>query len=192
MCRTASAATCRADRVPCRLRAGAPTALRRRRAAARATDAGTGTPAPATQRTPRSLLRSPSRVRPPVVSPRRGTLPRPVRKLMLLAVPVVLLAYAALPAGSSPVRGAPKCTLFPADNPWNQRVDQAPLHPNSAAIVRSIGVDDGVHADFGSGRFDGGPIGIPYTTVSKRQKRVRVSFDYADESDKGPYPIPRS
>jgi hypothetical protein len=111
---------------------------------------------------------------------------------MLVAVPVAVLVYAALPAGSSPVRGAPKCTLFPADNPWNQHVDQAPLHPNSDAIVRSIGLDDGMHADFGSGRFDGGPIGIPYTTVSKRQKRVRVSFDYSDESDRGPYPIPRN
>jgi hypothetical protein len=110
---------------------------------------------------------------------------------MLVLLPVAVLAYAALPAGSSPVRGAPHCTLFPADNPWNQRVDQAPLHPNSDAIVRSIGTGDTVHADFGSGRFEGRPIGIPYTTVSKRQKRVRVSFDYADESDRGPYPIPR-
>lgn len=109
---------------------------------------------------------------------------------MLLAVPATVLAYSALPADSSPVRGAPRCQLFPKDNPWNQRVDQAPLHPRSDAMIRSIGTDDGVHADFGSGRYDGGPIGIPYTTVSKRQKRVRVSFDYADESDKGPYPIP--
>ncbi len=111
---------------------------------------------------------------------------------MLFALPAAALAYAALPAGSSPVRGAPKCKLFPADNPWNQRVDAAPLHPRSDAIVRSIGTGDTVHADFGSGRYEGRPIGIPFTTVSKRQKRVRVSFDYADESDRGPYPIPRN
>jgi len=112
--------------------------------------------------------------------------------LTLLVVPIALLAYAALPAGSSPVRGAPRCQLFPRDNPWNQRVDSTPLHPNSDAIVRSIGTGETVHADFGSGRYEGGPIGIPYTTVSKRQKRVRVSFEYADESDRGPYPIPRN
>src|SRR5215204_3970063 len=111
---------------------------------------------------------------------------------MLLLVPVAVLAYSALPAGSSPVRGAPRCELFPRDNPWNQRVDGLPLHSRSDAIVRSIGVDQGLHADFGSGRYEGRPIGIPYTTVSKRQKRVRVSFDYADESDRGPYPIPRN
>jgi hypothetical protein len=101
-----------------------------------------------------------------------------------------MLAYA-VSAGSSPVRGAPRCPIFPADNPWNQRVDQAPVHPRSDAIVRSIGVDEGLHADFGSGRYQGRPIGIPYTTVSRRQKRVRVSFQYRDESDRGPYPIPR-
>jgi hypothetical protein len=105
---------------------------------------------------------------------------------------VVVIAYSANGAAASPVRGAPRCPVFPADNPWNQRVDQAPVHPDSAAIVRSIGVDEGLHPDFGSGRYQGRPIGIPFTTVSKRQKRVRVSFEYADESDRGPYPIPRS
>jgi hypothetical protein len=59
-------------------------------------------------------------------------------------------------------------------------------------MVRSIGTDDNVHPDFGSGRYEGRPIGIPYTTVTKRQKRVRVKFEYADESDKGPYPIPKN
>jgi hypothetical protein len=94
-------------------------------------------------------------------------------------------------AGSS---GSPKlagCPLFPADNPWNRRVDTLPVAGNSAAIVRSIGVGSGLHADFGSGRWDGGPIGIPYTVVTARQPKARVSFDYAAESDRGPYPIPR-
>jgi hypothetical protein len=108
-----------------------------------------------------------------------------------VAVPMAMLAYSVLPAGSSPVRGAPRCAIFPPDNPWNQRVDQVPVHPRSDAIVRSIGVDDAVHADFGSGRYQGRPIGIPYTTVGRRQKRVPVSFSYRDESDRGPYPIPR-
>jgi hypothetical protein len=112
--------------------------------------------------------------------------------LVIAAVPVAVLAYSATGAAASPVLGAPRCPVFPADNPWNQRVDQAPVHPDSAAIVRSIGVDRGLHPDFGSGRYEGRPIGIPYTTVSRRQKRVRVSFEYRDESDRGPYPIPRN
>jgi hypothetical protein len=105
---------------------------------------------------------------------------------------VAALLYSAGPATATPLAGAPRCPVFPADNPWNQRVDTAPVHPDSAAIVRSIGVDEGLHPDFGSGRYEGRPIGIPYTTVSRRQKRVRVSFEYGDESDRGPYPIPRN
>ena len=110
---------------------------------------------------------------------------------MFLVIPVALLAYSALPAGSSPVRGAPKCRLFPRDNHWNIAVDRAPVHPRSDRIIRSIGLDDALHPDFGSGRWQGAPIGIPYTTVSRRQPKVPVSFEYADESDRGRYPIPR-
>ena len=47
-----------------------------------------------------------------------------------------------------------------------------------------------MHADFGSGLWDGGPIGIPYVTVPGTQPKVPVTFEYADESDPGPYPIP--
>ena len=85
---------------------------------------------------------------------------------------------------------APGCPIFPADNHWNQRVDDLPVHPRSDAIVRTIGRDDYLHADFGSGLWDGGPIGIPYTTVPADQPEVPVSFRYDDESDPGPYPIP--
>ncbi len=82
------------------------------------------------------------------------------------------------------------CPVFPADNAWNRRVDGLPVASDSAALIRSIGLDARFHADFGSGRWDGGPIGIPYTVVDGAQRRVQVSFDYADESDRGPYPIP--
>jgi hypothetical protein len=71
------------------------------------------------------------------------------------------------------------------------RVDRLPVHPSSDAIVRSIGSRETMHADFGSGRYAGGPIGIPFVAVKGDQPRVRVSFEYADESDRGRYPIPR-
>jgi hypothetical protein len=106
----------------------------------------------------------------------------------------LIVAAATLLAGRArahPLRGASHCRIFPADNPWNQRVDRLPVARDFGSIVRSIGPNAPVHADFGSGRWEGRPIGIPYTTVSRRQKRVPVSFDYADESDRGPYPIPR-
>jgi hypothetical protein len=84
------------------------------------------------------------------------------------------------------------CPVFPASNPWNQRVDGLPVHPRSDAIVRSIGLDETVHPDFGSGRYEGRPIGIPYQVVPRGARTARVRFQYADESDRGPYPIPRS
>ena len=84
------------------------------------------------------------------------------------------------------------CAVFPASNPWNQRVDGLPVHPRSDAIVRSIGASDAVHPDFGSGRWEGQPIGIPINVVARDAKRASVRFEYASESDRGPYPIPAS
>jgi hypothetical protein len=97
---------------------------------------------------------------------------------------------AALGGAAPHLPQAPKCPVFPASSPWNQRVDTLPVAPDSAVLVRSIGFDRNVHADFGSGLWQGAPIGIPYTVVGAGQPKVRVTFDYADESDKGPYPIP--
>ena len=62
---------------------------------------------------------------------------------------------------------------------------------DSDRLVRSIGRDENMHADFGSGLYEGARIGIPYVTVRSSQRRVPVSFEYAGESDRGPYPIPR-
>ena len=57
-------------------------------------------------------------------------------------------------------------------------------------MVRSIGRREGLHPDFGSGRYGGGPIGIPFITVPADQERVPIDFHYRSESDPGPYPIP--
>src|SRR5687768_5664102 len=82
------------------------------------------------------------------------------------------------------------CPVFPASSPWNQRVDDRPVHPRSDAMVQTIGADETVHPDFGSGTYEGRAIGIPYQVVSKTQRRSSVAFTYAGESDRGPYPIP--
>lgn len=78
---------------------------------------------------------------------------------------------------------------FPDDNPWNTRIDGEPVDPNSDALIASIGLDRTLHPDFGAD-WNGGPFGIPYVVVTGSQPRVNVTFDYADESDPGPYPIP--
>jgi hypothetical protein len=82
------------------------------------------------------------------------------------------------------------CPVFPADNVWNARVDALPVHPDSKAYVATIGADEPLHPDFGAGTWDGGPIGIPYVVVPGTQPPVPVAFEYYDESDPGPYPIP--
>jgi len=85
------------------------------------------------------------------------------------------------------------CPVFPASNPWNQPVDTLPVAADSAQLIASIGLDAPVHADFGSGLYGGSIIGIPYVVVhGKQTPKSRVRFDYADESDRGPYPIPRT
>ncbi|HEY7692368.1 MAG TPA: hypothetical protein VH816_08505 [Gaiellaceae bacterium] len=101
-------------------------------------------------------------------------------------------ALAATAGSSAPRPHLAGCPLFPADNPWNRRVDSLPVAANSNAIIASIGAGTGLHADFGSGTWDGGPIGIPYNVVPAAQKTSKVTFDYADESNTGPYPIPKT
>jgi hypothetical protein len=102
------------------------------------------------------------------------------------------IQYAALDPSTAPagVNGdlSPR-RLFPDDNPWNQPVDTAQVDPNSDAIIDLIGATDAFHPDFGAS-WNGGPFGIPYVVVSGTQARVPVRFDYDDESDPGPYPIP--
>ena len=115
------------------------------------------------------------------------------RRAAAALVPVALATLAAATAALAPARplpGAPHCRIFPRSSHWNQRVDKLPLLSNSNAMVAAVGASRTAHADFGSGTYNGGPIGIPFKVVSKAQKRVRVSFDYSDESDRGPYPIP--
>jgi hypothetical protein len=89
-------------------------------------------------------------------------------------------------AGAARLPQAPGCPVFPATNVWNTRVDGLPVAANSATMIRAIGLDTGLHPDFGS--FAG--YGIPYNVVGARQPRVTVRFTYADESDQVGYPIP--
>ena len=82
------------------------------------------------------------------------------------------------------------CTILPANNIWNTPVDQLPVSPNSSTYVNTIGPTNPVHPDFGSGTYNGGPIGIPYITVPGTQTKYPATFTYADESDPGPYAVP--
>jgi hypothetical protein len=110
-------------------------------------------------------------------------------RTVLSALALAALALAGMTA-AAPLPGAPNCPIFPRWNDWNQRVDHLPVTPDSSTIIASIGLTDHVHADFGSGLWNGSPIGIPVTIVDSGTPRVPVTFGYASESDPGPYPIP--
>jgi hypothetical protein len=112
-------------------------------------------------------------------------------RLLLASTAVAVLAAAGGAAHALRLPSAPRCPVFPKSNAWNRRVDKLPVAQNSAAIIASIGVDTGLHADFGSGLWDGSPIGIPFDVVSRKTPRSRVTFEYSDESDHVGYPIPK-
>jgi hypothetical protein len=90
-------------------------------------------------------------------------------------------------AGASPLAKAPNCPVFPKTNVWNARVDGLPVDPRSGAYLANIPAGVGVHPDFGS--WQG--YGIPINVVRGSQKRKRVRFEYADQSDHVGYPIPK-
>lgn len=71
--------------------------------------------------------------------------------------------------------------IFPEDNPWNLVVEDWPVHPKSKAIVESIGAAKPIRYNPDMG----------YVLVPPDQKKVEVKlFEYPDESDKGPFPVP--
>src|SRR5438309_8238858 len=105
---------------------------------------------------------------------------------LVLAVPLLSQVFRPLVVARAMLEDR---QLFPPDNPWNLDISQADVDPNSKALIASIGLDKRLHPDFGT-VWNGAPNGIPYVVVSGDQPRVPVSFDYADESDPGPYPIP--
>ncbi len=86
--------------------------------------------------------------------------------------------------------------IFPTDNPLNQNISQAPVDSRSNAIISLIGAPS-VKPDFGSGLWEGRPIGIPFILVCNSQSKIPIVFrgnnydaNYGSESDPGPYPIP--
>jgi hypothetical protein len=99
----------------------------------------------------------------------------------------LLWLYSLIPASAQTIGS---CPVFPSNNVWNTPVDKLPVHPKSAAYVNSIGASSSGHADFGAGLYQGAPIGIPFITVPGSQAKVATTFQYSDESDPGPYPVP--
>jgi hypothetical protein len=93
------------------------------------------------------------------------------------------------PNGTSPVLGG--CSVFPADNAWNTRIDDTsafPVHPMWSTYQTSMDLPKNLHPDWGDWSMD--HYGIPWQTVPSSQAGVPMTFMYASQSDPGPYPFP--
>ncbi len=90
------------------------------------------------------------------------------------------------PPAPTAVPGAP-CYVFPNSNVWHASVAGLPVASNSAAMVNAIGASAYLHPD-----FDAVGDGIPINYVTSSTPTYTPTFQYADESDPGPYPIPSS
>ena len=128
-----------------------------------------------------------------------------------LAGAVTLLALAVAGATGMTSAGAVgpypdlgSCSVFPLHRPappanapslpteaaWNQDISKAPVAPSSAATIAYIDSHGGnlLHPDFGSPRS----YGFPYAVVGAGQRKLPINYTaYGDESDPGPFPIPK-
>jgi hypothetical protein len=95
----------------------------------------------------------------------------------------ILIGTASSILAQAPTIGT--CPTLPADNIWNTRIDQLPVHPSSSTWVTTIGTSLPLHPDFGTP-----PNGIPFVTVSGTQTKYPATFTYQSESDPGPYAVP--
>jgi hypothetical protein len=109
--------------------------------------------------------------------------------MQLAARIVLMLGLLAISFGfvmaDEPTKNFAGRTVFPKDNAWNMDISAMPVDAMSAQYIAAIGVEKPLHPDFGTGTN-----GIPFQLVDKNTPRVPVTFEYSDESDKGPYPIP--
>src|SRR5947208_12859794 len=105
-------------------------------------------------------------------------------------LPVFLITVlAAAVLGIVPAAAAPPpsttCSVFPSNNIWNTDISKLPVHARSTQWLASMAASTTkLHPDFG-----GPPYGFPYNVVGNAHPTVTVSFQYASESDAGPYPV---
>ncbi len=80
--------------------------------------------------------------------------------------------------------------MFPADNVWNTPIASLPVDAHSAQWLASMDASStDLHPDYGPSGDPRAPYGIPFTVVAATTAFTHVTFDYASESDRGPYPL---
>ena len=167
---------------------GHPFADREGRTTARSSVPSTSSETAPSENVPTSSTstQAPLSVAPPTPPPTTGATPR--------ATPPPSRPPASAPTTRPPVLAGTGpsiagCPIFPADNAWNTDISNLPVDSHSGAwLATSGGPNLHIHPDFG----DSGtsvPYGIPFTVTNASHPKVSIRFDYADESDPGPYPF---
>ena len=118
---------------------------------------------------------------------RKGTTPLTRRLAIACAATLALLAVA--PPHTTVARAAlvpgTTCTLLPQDNVWHADISALPLDPKSSVyMATALGPALKLHPDFGAY-----PYGMPVNVVPDSHQSGSVQFQYAGESDPGPYPV---
>jgi hypothetical protein len=110
-----------------------------------------------------------------------------MKQLLMLALATIaatatLQAQTQTPAQARMVGG---CQIYPTDNIWNTPVDKLPVDPDSAVFINTIGKNYVLHPDFGKEASNG----IPINVVTSSATKVKTTFEDADDSDPGSYPV---
>lgn len=70
--------------------------------------------------------------------------------------------------------------VLPRNNPWNEDISRRPVHPDSDALVASVGWDKGLLFN----------LDMAFVLVPPAQPRLDVRIRETAESDRGPFPVP--
>jgi len=108
---------------------------------------------------------------------------------VIRALVALVVTVSAVAGPASPTVAGTSCSVFPADNWWHADVSGLPVHARSRQWLSHMSTDRDLHPDFGPSYGDGPNYGIPVTVVRPGHAKVRVRFDYADESDRVRYPL---
>jgi hypothetical protein len=126
-----------------------------------------------------------------------GILPGVVALMALGTYAVPTAASTALARTTKPAQGTTlpgtDCPAFPADDVWNTPITGLPVNSDSATWLASMDASTTfLHPDYGPSGTKSKPYGIPWQIVSPSQPLVHVTFQYASQSDPGPYPFSAS
>jgi hypothetical protein len=82
------------------------------------------------------------------------------------------------------------CPAFPSDNVWNTPITHLPVDQRSAAWLAQMDAGSTfLHPDYGPAGGGARPYGIPWQITGRHPSFAHVHFDYADQSDRRPYPF---